>query len=200
MEKEYYIVVNDKRVGPLKFDQLRDYFIQPSTLVWTAGMADWARAGSIPELESVISAPSVDGESAFGSYAQPEQPPRHQQWNSQNSAYSNRYSQQNQNYGNNTGSNGQYHIDTNWKTLAIVALVAGFLLSCIGGIVGIFALIEANKAQKAESFSDEFGARNHWSNCKTLTIISFVLSGIGLVTSVVMFAKGASAMSLLYSM
>lgn len=37
MEKEYYIVVDDNRVGPLTISQLTARGIEPSTLVWPQG-------------------------------------------------------------------------------------------------------------------------------------------------------------------
>ena len=54
MEKEYYIVEGDTRVGPLSMTQLSERGIEPSTLVWTAGMSDWARADSLAELAPLL--------------------------------------------------------------------------------------------------------------------------------------------------
>lgn len=194
MEKEYYIVVNDSRVGPLSFDQLRERCLEPSTLVWTAGMADWARADSLPELETLIVHSVSDNESAFGSYAQPEEPPHVKKPWEQNG---------NRQYGSNgkqfsqwSEEKGQFQVKTNWKTLAIVATVAGFLFSCIGGIVGIFAILEANKAENAQMSGFDQQAQNNWSNCKTLTIIAFVLVGLGLIGNVIVMRNYQAFMGL----
>lgn len=175
MEKEFYIVVDDNRVGPLSYSQLAERGIEPSTLVWTAGMADWARADTIAELAPILANRTHidDQESAFGSYARPAQPTPNPYGNNQYGAYN----------PNNQGFNYS-NPPTNWKTLAIVATVVGFLFSCIGGIIGIFAITNASKAENAMRYGDDFTAQSAWSTCKTLCIISFVLSGIGLVVNI----------------
>lgn len=169
----------DNRVGPLSMLQLAERGIEPSTLVWTAGMADWARADSLPELAHLLANRTrVDEqESAFGGYARPEEPLKqpYQPY------------QQPQQYGAyNNGNPNQGYVNppTNWKTLAIIATVVGFFVSCIGGFVGIFAIIQASKAENAARFGDNFTAQSAWSTCKTLCIISFVLSGIGLIGNI----------------
>ncbi len=196
MEKEYYIVRDNNRVGPMTFEQLAQTGLEPSTLVWTAGMADWARADSLPELEAIL-ASVANEESAFGSYAQPQEPPRIKKpWEQQNAEqYGQQYGQQRQ-YGNQQNGNGNVHVRTNWKTLSIVAMVAGFIFSCIGGIVGIFALLEANKAENLEMSGFEQQAQNNWSNCKTLTIIAFVLVGLGLIGNIMVLRYSPSIMQL----
>lgn len=185
MEKQYYIVVDDNRVGPLSFDQLRSYTILPATLVWTAGMADWARADSLPEMQPLIFGSVVNEESAFGSYAQPEEAER--PWTrGQSAAYGsagqNPFERAKHTF-DPPRPDGQFQVKTNWKTLSIVATVVGFIFSCIGGIVGIFAILEANKAENAANMGNGFQTLSYWSNCKTLTIISFILSGLGLVAN-----------------
>ncbi|MDE6379518.1 MAG: GYF domain-containing protein [Muribaculaceae bacterium] len=174
MEKEYYIVEGDNRVGPLSMLQLAERGIEPSTLVWTAGMADWARADSVPELSHLLANRTRidDQESAFGGYARPQEPLKQPyQPSQQYGAYGNVPQQ----------PAGYYTPSTNWKTIAIVATVVGFLVSCIGGFVGIFAITSASKAENAMRIGDQFTAQQSWSTCKTLCIISFVLSGIGLI-------------------
>lgn len=188
MEKLYYIVQNETRVGPLTYQQLAERGLSPSTLVWTAGMSDWVRADSLAELQPILAATVINEESAFGAYAQQEP---------SELSRGERNRRRFETAGNSfrSGDNGRMEVRTNWKTLAIISLVAGFIFSCIGGIVGIFALLEANKAEKAgmEGFDNQ--ARNYWSNCKTLTIISMVLTGIGLVANVAFFLKTPAILS-----
>lgn len=176
MEKEYYIVVNDRREGPFTFEGLRARGIEPSTLIWTAGMSDWKRADEVSEVASLLANRTRvdDNESAFGGYAQREEPPYHRTAPGADS----RYGQGDRNV------NPQVNVSTNWKTLAIIALVCGFLFSCIGGIVGIFAVMQGSKAENAQRYGNDIEAANCWSNCKTLTIISFVLAGIGILANV----------------
>lgn len=195
MEKEYYIVEGDNRIGPLTLSQLAAKGIEPSTLVWTVGMSDWTRADCVQELSPLLAAQTrVDeSESAFCAYGRPEQSYKDTQYG--NNAYNQPYQQrQRAYYGNRGGDNqgyGQYQSAVNWKTLSIVATIAGFLFSCIGGILGIFAILAANKAENATAYGDEISARTSWSNCKTLTIISFVLTGIGLIANIVVISNNA---------
>lgn len=188
MEKEYYIVVDDNRIGPLSLAQLSERGIEPSTLVWTAGMADWARADSVAELSPLFANRTRidETESAFGSYARPVEP-----------SPVNQYPQQQYGAFNNPNQ-GQGYVNppVNWKTLAIVATVVGFLFSCIGGIVGCFAISNASKAENAMRYGDNITAQNAWSTCKTLCIVSFVLSGLGLIINILSILKVFSVASL----
>lgn len=175
----------DQRVGPLSIHQLEEKGLEPSTLVWTAGMADWARADGVPELSHLIANRTWrdEQESAFGTYANPEEPSQrpYQPYG------------QPQQYGAFNGgpkSQGGYsNPPTNWKTLAIVATVVGFLFSCIGGIVGCIAISQASKAENAMRYGDQFTAQNSWSTCKTLTIVSFVLSVLGIIGNIFYITK-----------
>ncbi|MDE7096322.1 MAG: DUF4339 domain-containing protein [Muribaculaceae bacterium] len=189
MEKEYYIVVNDNREGPFSLAQLAERGIEPSTLVWIAGLADWTRADAIPELSTLLQnqTAAYNEESAFGAYARPEEPGQG-------------HYQSGNPYGSSYQTNGfQIHNitspSTNWKTLSIVATVCGFLFSCIGGIIGIFAIVQANKAENAMRYGDDFTASNSWSTCKTLCIISFVLTALGLVFNII-YILGLAKLSL----
>ncbi|MDE7346631.1 MAG: DUF4339 domain-containing protein [Muribaculaceae bacterium] len=185
MEKEYYIVVDDNRIGPLTLTQLSERGIEPSTLVWTAGMADWTRADCVPELAPLLdNRTRIDEqESAFGAYARPEEtvakPYQSYQQPQQYGGFNNGFNQE----------GGYSNPPTNWKTLAIVATVAGFIFSCIGGIIGIIAWVNANKAENATRFGDNFTAQNAWSTCRTLCIVSFILTGIGLIFNILTIFK-----------
>lgn len=187
MEKEYYIVEGDTRVGPLSMIQLAERGIEPSTLVWTAGMPDWTRADSVPELSHLLANRTRidEQESAFGGYARPEEPLKQ--------PYGQPNPQQYGAYGNPPQQPASFSTpQTNWKTLAIVATVCGLIFSCIGGIIGAIAWSNANKAENATRYGDEFTARSAWSTCKTLCIISFVLTGIGLIANIFYISKFAS--------
>lgn len=175
MEKEYYIVDNDQRVGPMTLTQLAERGVEPSTLVWTAGLNDWTRADCVAELAPYLIR-QTQNPYGYAPYGQPQQ----QGWQQPQP-------QQQPQYGYNYPYGGQpVQTGTNWKTLAIVATIAGFLFSCIGGIIGAFAIAAANKAENAQRYGDEITMRSSLSNCKTLCIISFILSGIGLIANIAM--------------
>ena len=173
----------DTRVGPLSVSQLAERGIDPSTPVWTAGMPDWTRADRVPELASLLANRTRidEHESAFGSYAHPEEPTARQYQPYQQP-------QQYNAFGN--GDNGGYgNPPTNWKTLAIVATVVGFIFSCIGGIIGAIAWVNASKAENAMRYGDGFTAQSAWSTCRTLCIVSFILTGIGLIFNILAIFK-----------
>ena len=49
----WYIGVGEERQGPFDLTALQGR-ITPETLVWTAGMAQWARAAEVPELAAIL--------------------------------------------------------------------------------------------------------------------------------------------------
>ncbi|MDE6343043.1 MAG: DUF4339 domain-containing protein [Muribaculaceae bacterium] len=173
MENQYYIIVNERREGPFTLPQLAKYNLGPNTLVWTAGLSGWTRADSLPELSHLVSASPAMG----GYHPAEEQYPKY-------SAYSNAP-------GTVPPDPASQYRDpiyaaggTNWKTLAIIATVTGFLFSCIGGFIGFFAILQANQAEEALRYGDGFRMKSALSTCKTLTIISLILSGIGLLANI----------------
>ena len=85
---------------------------------------------------------------------------------------------------------------TNWMTWAIIATIISFFCSCIGVIFGIIGIVQANKANGLymEGFDTEAEQANN--TAKIMTIIAFVLAGIGLVASGVILKNGYSALFL----
>jgi hypothetical protein len=59
---QYSIAINGQTSGPFGFQQLAQLAqtgqLTPQTMVWKQGMAEWAAAGTVPELASVF-APSA---------------------------------------------------------------------------------------------------------------------------------------------
>lgn len=105
----------------------------------------------------------------------------------QQQGYNSGYQQQGFNNGQqgfNNGYNQGGYQPKNWLTLAIVSTVCGFLFSCVGLIFGLIAVSKANKANKAFAFGDWQTGEKYNSSAKTMTIIAFILAGIGLVGSV----------------
>lgn len=53
--KSYYIVsAQGKQIGPIPFNQLKNYGITPKTLVWCEGMPNWMEAERFPELQGTF--------------------------------------------------------------------------------------------------------------------------------------------------
>ena len=63
----FHVAVNGQQTGPFKIDQLKqkiqDGEIKKETLVWTKGMGQWAKAGTVPELTALFNAlpPPIPG-------------------------------------------------------------------------------------------------------------------------------------------
>ncbi len=51
---KYYIAINGQPKGPFDHHQLLINGLTATSLVWTEGMADWAQAQSIPELQELL--------------------------------------------------------------------------------------------------------------------------------------------------
>lgn len=59
--KEWYIIYNGTRQGPMPADRLADYGLNPSSMVWTAGMSDWRAAGTCAELAIYLNGAAGNG-------------------------------------------------------------------------------------------------------------------------------------------
>ena len=64
--KQYYIIRNDQQAGPYTIEELSRLALTPETIVWTEGMADWAPAREVSELQELLtpSAPTPPSYSA----------------------------------------------------------------------------------------------------------------------------------------
>jgi hypothetical protein len=52
--KKYFILIDDKRLGPFSIDELRNQDISKSTLVWQEGYEEWKLASDVNELNQLI--------------------------------------------------------------------------------------------------------------------------------------------------
>ncbi|MDE5796625.1 MAG: GYF domain-containing protein, partial [Muribaculaceae bacterium] len=171
--REYYIMINGRREGPMSLSMMSQYGVQPNTPVWCEGMTEWAPASTRPEVMQVLninaspySNPYYDsyGNSRF--QGTPYNPPTMNQaadWKQ-----------------NNMPQTQAPH--TNWLPWAIVGTIAGTLLSCIGLICGIVAIVQANKANTAYAQGNYQVAEAANSSAKIMTIITLCLAGLGLIT------------------
>lgn len=60
MNRYFYVDSLGKQKGTFSPEELRAENIRPDTLVWTQGMADWARADSVEELRFLFEPKSMD--------------------------------------------------------------------------------------------------------------------------------------------
>lgn len=156
----YFIIKDGTQHGPFSKEELRLRGITPDTMVWREGMADWAKASTVPDLEDLFARPVPPPPSSYNPYGQaPVNPP---------------YPGMAPNF----SETPEPH--TNWQPWAIVAIVCGVLFNCLGLILAIFAIVNANKANRyyAEGWVDR-GASNN-SSAKVLTIIALALEAISI--------------------
>lgn len=199
MATTYYIVVDGKQQGPFTQDELRQCNLTTETYIWREGLTNWVKAGTLPELSSLL-APMHNTDNVYvqdikiesnhaDDYRQPPygqpQPPYGQPQPP--------YSQPQPPYGQ--PANRQYEngpiVHTNWLPWAIVATVLGFCTSCIGSILGIVGIVQANKANDFYFRGDRTSGDSANNTARTCTIIGLVLVGIGLIGSITLLRSGA---------
>ena len=66
----------------------------------------------------------------------------------------------------------------NWMTEAILATVFGFLCSCLGGIFGIVAIVQASNVNKRFQLGDLAGAENAAKQAKLWTMIAAGITAV----------------------
>lgn len=218
----WYAMIAGTRVGPTTINSLISQGLRNDTPVWHNGLQDWVPASTQAEIAQAlnINRPphynSFTGQGMQGQYPDFSQNPQYgPQPNNHNNQYGNYQSAQNPNFANNPQYNTQqqpgqnqfgnnsynrqpYNVNTrmNWLPWAIGATIVGFIFSCVGAIFGIIAIVQANKANGfyAAGYDTQADAANN--TAKIMTIIGYVLAGIGCVTTAVWW-KAGSALSLL---
>ena len=158
---------NGQQMGPMPAEQLRNYGLNPQSMVWGEGMPNWVAASTVPELAAMMSGP----QQPYG--PQIQQPA----------------------YGATMplGNRGMQPIAQpvdNHKTLAIVATIVSFLFSCIGVIPGIIALVFSSKVDTYESSGQRDNAIKAATTAKICCYISFFFAAIGLAFNIWIFSIG----------
>ena len=162
MEKEYFYLSGESKIGPLSLDALKSAPIARTTLVWYSSIPDWVEAGTLPELAEVFvsiapppppvpsySANTVSGNSTGGSFNNnPEKPP----------------------------------MPENYLVWSILATVF-----CCWPL-GIFAIINAAKVSSAYNAGDYQGALNASASAKKWTIATACVGGISVIIVSVIYA------------
>lgn len=199
----YYLIINEQQRGPFAKEDLLAQGLTPSTMVWREGMADWAPATEVTELQELFYQQPAQPQSRQTQCAQPGQPPQ-QPYQQPQQGYQQPYQQPQQGYQQPYQQQGyqpqqypqppqqpqypQYQAQpTNWLPWAIVATVLG-LCSCIGLVLGIIAITRANSANKFYQFGDTVSGNAANSSARTLTIIALAFDGIGLLVNIAMLA------------
>lgn len=192
-EKVWFAMIDGvRRIGPHTPIELIKGGTTLTTPVWRPGMTDWQPASSLTEIREAynnhFNKYQGNNNQGYNSNTHGEEPPYYNREpdfsaNPQYKSYNNFH--QHNPYNNNQGPYGpnpyRNNMQTNWLPWAIGATVVGFLFSCIGAIFGIIGIVQANKANTLYSQGLTQEADRVNSNAKTMTIIGYVLAGVGLL-------------------
>jgi len=156
MEKEYFYLNGDTKVGPVSLDALKFAPITPATMVWNNSLPDWVEARTLPELAGIFA--------AANNPPPPSPPPA--------TSYS---------AGSTTGSNyaDKPPMPDNYLVFAILATV----LCCLP--LGIVSIINATKVQSAYNAGDYEGALKASADAKKWAIWSAVGGSIFVILYVI---------------
>lgn len=155
MKNYYYLDFQNKQVGPIPLEELKQVGIRPDTKVWYQGAANWMSAIEVDELR-ILFPP--------GSYPNNTGAP---------------FNGQSSNYGNtqpHTLPNSNVKPD-NWLIWSIVVTI----LCCIP--TGILAILESTKVDKLWACGDYEGANNSVKKAKTYVFISIGVGFVAFIIS-----------------
>ena len=154
MEKEYFYLSGNTKIGPLSLNTLKSAPISRTTLVWNNSIPDWVEAGTLPELAEVFAVSAV---------STPPPPPA-------------------ANYGTNNTNNNSTR--GSFNNLDIPPMPENYLIWAILATVfccwpvGIFSIISAAKVSSAYNAGDYQGALNASSSAKKLAIVTACAGGL----------------------
>lgn len=54
LKMNFFIIFNGQQVGPIQKEQLKNFGLNPNTMVWTEGMPNWRPAYTVHELQDIL--------------------------------------------------------------------------------------------------------------------------------------------------
>ncbi|RRD60280.1 CD225/dispanin family protein [Tannerella forsythia] len=182
MDKEYYYLNGDTKVGPFSLDALKSAPINPDTLVWNGSLPDWVAARTLPELQDMFAAA---GNTSASSSNYDQREPRY----NTNTAQSTNYSTSGGTFGD--PNMPKPPMPENYLVWAILSTV----LCCMP--LGIVSIINSTKVSSAYALGDYSGAEKASKDAKKwamwaaisggvfglLYVIFFIIIGVGAAMS-----------------
>ncbi len=175
---KYYIANNGEPQGPYTPEQLRDFAITPSTMVWNESMPAWTAAGDVPELAAYVTGGAQNPASVpNGGYqscqAVPPVPNAPQQPYQQQPPYQQPYQQQPYQQGYNEPCP---------KTWLVESILVTLFCCLPFGIVGIVkasqveSLFRQGNFPAAKKASDDAGKWTKWGFlCGLLVYLIYII-------------------------
>lgn len=150
----YHIIYQGQQYGPMEKSALRRYGLNANSQVWHEGLPSWVFASQVPDLAGMFPPPLPgEGPSAVDYTAN-----RHTPSTPEVPA-------------------GYRHV--NWLALSIIVTVVGFFTTCVvGGIVGIIAIVNANKANSLHESGQYAEAQKASTTAKSCVIIGWVIAAM----------------------
>ncbi len=177
MDKEYYYLNGDTKVGPFSLDALKSAPINRETLVWNNTLPDWVAAYTLPELQGF-----------FTTTATPPPP---------------KYDRTEPSYNTNVSENiNKPTVDNTYKNpnvkppmpenYLVWAILATIFCSCAFPL-GIVAIVKASKVSSAYGAGDYTGAQKASEDAKKWTIWTAIIGGILALLIVILYVIGIAA-------
>ena len=150
----YHIIYQGQQYGPMDKSALLRYGLNANSQVWHEGLTSWVLASQVPNLAGMFP-PPLPGEKP-----QPIATPGNPERATQPEAPA-----------------GYRHV--NWLVVSIIVTVVGILTTCVvGGIVGIIAIVNANKANSMHEMGQYVEAQKASATAKSCVIIGFVIAAL----------------------
>lgn len=150
----YYIIYQGRQYGPMEKSALRRYGLNANSQVWHEGLPSWVSASQVPDLAGMFPPPLPGEEPSAVDYTANRHTPSTPEVPA-----------------------GYRHV--NWLALSIIVTVVGFFTTCVvGGIVGIIAIVNANKANSMHEMGQYVEAQKASSTAKSCVIIGWVIAAL----------------------
>lgn len=183
MDKEYYYLNGDTKVGPFSLDALKSAPINPDTLVWNGSLPDWVAARTLPELQDMFAAA---GNTSASSSNYDQREPRY----NTNTAQSTNYSTSGGTFGD--PNMPKPPMPENYLVWAILATI---FCNCAFPL-GIVAIIKASKVTSTYAIGDYAGAQKASQDAKRWTVLTAIIGGgLALLMAIIYVIIFAAALS-----
>ena len=173
-----FVYRNGKQEGPFGLDDLQKLGLTPDTMIWYKGLTEWTRASQCDATAVLFSQPEPPAPPQQPQYQQPVEQPCYQQ-PYQQPQYQQPVEQ--------PCYDELPPCPESSKTLAIVMTVLAVICCCnIPAMVfGILGISKGSDVSKRYAEGDIEGAENAAKQCKTFTLIGYIVWILGLVASFV---------------
>lgn len=196
-----FVYRNGKQEGPFGLDDLQKLGLTPDTLIWYKGLSEWTPASQCDATAVLFSQPEPPAPPQQPQFQQPVEQPCYQQPQYQQPYQQPQYQQPvEQPCYQQPYQQPQYQqpveqpcydelppCPESSKTLAIVLTVLAVICCCnIPAMVfGILGISKGSDVSKRYAEGDIEGAENAAKQCKTFTLIGYIVWILGLVASFV---------------